>query len=81
VEVTAVTCRDFAEFLLDYVDGQLDPASRRRFDDHIAICPDCVRYLQHYRETVKAGRLAMRDDDLPDLPEGLVAAILKARPR
>jgi len=75
-----MTCREFADFLLDYVDGHLEPEVRRTFDEHVAACPPCVRYLQHYTETVKASRLAMADDDVPaDLPEGLVTAILKAR--
>ena len=76
-----MTCRDFAEFLLEYVEGQLSPGARREFDDHMAICPDCVRYLQHYTETVKAGRLAMADELPADVPEGLVSAILQARQR
>jgi anti-sigma factor RsiW len=70
-----VTCRDFADFLLDYVEGALPGESRRRFDEHMAICSDCVQYLQHYTETIKAGRLALADD----LPDELVSAILRAR--
>ena len=74
-----MTCRDFADFLLDYVDGGLSGEARRHFDEHIARCPDCVHYLQHYTEAAKAGRLAMVDDQPADLPEALVQAILKAR--
>ena len=74
-----MTCRECADFLLDYVDGHLDPEARRTFDEHIARCPPCVRYLQHYTETVKACRLVGADDVPTDLPDGLVAAILKAR--
>jgi anti-sigma factor RsiW len=77
-----VTCRDFANFLLEYVEGELAPETRRTFDEHMALCPDCVHYLQHYTQTVKAGQLAMTDEALPaDVPEDLVSAILKARPR
>jgi anti-sigma factor RsiW len=47
-----VTCRDFADFLLDYVEGELPTETRQRFDEHMAICPDCVQYLRHY--TLKA---------------------------
>ena len=47
----------------------------------MAICPDCVQYLQHYTETVKAGRLAMADDLPEDVPDELVSAILKTRDR
>jgi anti-sigma factor RsiW len=78
-EIAPVTCRDFADFLLDYVEGALPTDTRRRFDEHMAICPDCVHYLQHYTETVKAGRLAMVDDLPEDVPEELVSAILRAR--
>ena len=74
-----MTCRDFAEFLLEYVEGQLPLEARRRFDEHLAICPDCVQYLQHYTETIKAGRLAMADDLPDDVPDELVSAILTAR--
>ena len=48
-----MTCRDFAEFLLEYVEGELPAETRRRFDEHMAICPDCVHYLQHYTETIE----------------------------
>ena len=74
-----MTCRDFADFLLDYVEGELPGDTRRRFDEHLAVCPDCGHYLQHYSETIKAGRLAMADDLHADIPDGLVSAILKAR--
>ena len=76
-----MTCRDFANFLLDYVERELPADARRRFDEHMAICPDCVQYLQHYTETVKAGRLAMAEDLPADVPDDLVRAILEARPR
>jgi anti-sigma factor RsiW len=74
-----VTCREFAEFLLSYVDGDLAPAVRADFDAHVAICPDCVRYLQQYVDTIAAAPLAFADEDLADVPEPLVAAILAAR--
>jgi anti-sigma factor RsiW len=74
-----VTCRDFADFLLDYVEGELPADTRRRFDEHVAVCADCVQYLQHYTATVKASRLAMADDLPTDVPDALVAAILKAQ--
>ena len=76
-----MTCRDFANFLLDYVERELPADARRRFDEHMATCPDCVQYLQHYTQTVKAGRLAMAEDLPADVPDDLVRAILEARPR
>jgi anti-sigma factor RsiW len=74
-----VTCRDFAEFLLDYVEHTLPADARQRFDQHLAICPDCVRYLAQYRDTIAAGRLAEADELPADVPDSLVTAILHAR--
>jgi anti-sigma factor RsiW len=74
-----VTCREFADFVMDYFDGQLEPDVRSRFDQHLTRCPDCVHYLHQYRDTVQAGQTAF-DDDLPAaVPDDLVRAILDAR--
>lgn len=76
-----MTCRDFADFLLDYVEGELPIEARRRFDEHIGVCPDCMQYLQHYTAAMEAGRLAMAEDLAADVPDELVNAILAARVR
>jgi anti-sigma factor RsiW len=74
-----VTCREFADFVMEYFDGQLEADARARFDQHLTRCPDCVQYLQQYRDTVQAGQAAY-DDDLPAaVPDDLVQAILDAR--
>jgi anti-sigma factor RsiW len=74
-----VTCRDFTDFLLDHVEGALPADTRPRFEDHMAICPDCVQYLRHYTAAIEAGRLAMAHDPPADVPDDLVSAIVKAR--
>jgi anti-sigma factor RsiW len=74
-----VTCREFADFVMDYFDGQLDDRARAQFDRHLTLCPDCVHYLEQYRDTVQAGQTAF-DGELPAaVPEDLVRAILAAR--
>jgi anti-sigma factor RsiW len=78
-EIAPVTCRDFAAFLLDYVEGELPADTRRRFDAHLALCPDCVHYLHHYTGTIEASRTAMADELPADVPDDLVRAILQAR--
>ncbi len=77
-----MTCREFIEFLMAYLDGELPPAQAREFDAHMACCPDCKAYLDSYRKTVELGRRAFGDEDeqLPEaVPETLVKAILSAR--
>jgi anti-sigma factor RsiW len=73
-----VTCREFADFVIDYFEGQLDADARARFDRHLTRCPDCVHYLQQYRDTVRAGQAAFDDDAPAPAPDDLVHAILAA---
>jgi anti-sigma factor RsiW len=77
-----MTCREFIDFLDDYVDGALPAAQRLFFDEHLAGCLDCQTYLESYKRTVRLGKLALADGDGPvpaDVPESLVRAILAAR--
>ena len=48
-----MTCQDVADFLVDYVDGELPALVRRQFEAHLGLCPDCVNYLQQYRDTIR----------------------------
>ena len=77
-----VTCREFADFMADYLSGALTPDLREPFDHHLSLCVNCQRYLTSYRETVELGKRAFDDVDaeLPsEVPEDLVKAILAAR--
>lgn len=79
-----MTCREFADFMADYVSGEIAPATVAVFEEHLALCPTCVAYLADYRATIAAGKRAFAGDEdvLPSsVPEGLVRAILAARPR
>jgi anti-sigma factor RsiW len=78
----SITCREFVEFLIDYLDNALPDEQRREFDRHMAMCPACVAYLKTYQQTIAAGRAALGEPDgpLPDeIPADLVKAILAAR--
>jgi anti-sigma factor RsiW len=77
-----VTCRQFAAFIADFLDGSLPDAERQEFDRHVSRCANCARYLEGYRQTVAVGKRAFDDIDsqLPrDVPDELVCAILQAR--
>ena len=79
-----MTCREFADFMMDYLSGELSPESRAEFDYHLNVCSNCRRYLASYEETVKLGKRAFEDDEAnvpAQVPEDLVKAILAARPR
>lgn len=79
-----MTCRELADFIADYLSGELPADTRSQFDCHLSLCPNCRRYLKSYEETVKLGKAAFEDDDAEvpaDVPEQLVQAILAARQR
>jgi anti-sigma factor RsiW len=77
-----VTCRDFVAFLMEYWSGELTAAERAGFEAHLVVCPDCVAYLDTYRETIQLCKAAYAhpEERVPDeVPEELVQAILAAR--
>ena len=46
-----LTCQDFVELVTDYLEGALDEDTRRRFEEHLALCPGCDTYLSQMKET------------------------------
>ncbi len=78
-----LTCREVIEFLMNYAEGNVTPEERVRFEEHLAVCPACVNYLNTYRTTVRLGQQAFKplptDADESSVPEDLVRAILDAR--
>ncbi|MDH4063479.1 MAG: zf-HC2 domain-containing protein [Acidobacteriota bacterium] len=77
-----MTCRDFADFIMDYLAGELPDDTRADFEQHVSRCPNCHEYLAQYRNTIAAGRLAFADPDdevPPEVPEDLIKAVLASR--
>lgn len=79
----SLTCSEFIDFIMAWLDGELAPEPRRAFAEHLALCPDCVDYLESYQRTVALGKAAWEapgDAPVPDeVPEALVQAVLAAR--
>ena len=75
-----MTCRELADFIADYLAGELAPDQRYRFDAHVAVCPDCIAYLDQYSRSLALA--AESDAELgSDVPAELVQAIIAARHR
>lgn len=77
-----MTCRELTDFIMAYLDGELPAEDRAAFERHLALCPACVTYLKSYTRTVEMARsLGARGDEPvpPEVPSGLVSAILAAR--
>jgi anti-sigma factor RsiW len=77
----SLTCKEFVDFLMAYLDDELPEGERATFVGHLEDCPPCKVYLDTYRETVELGRCCGREDEpVPaDVPDALVRAILAAR--
>lgn len=79
-----LTCRDFVEIIMAFLDGELDGDQCVLFESHLVACPDCDRYLDSYKTTVALGKSICDDAGLDgpvpgDVPEALVQAVLAAR--
>jgi hypothetical protein len=58
-----VSCREISEFLLAYLEAELEPEARAEFDRHVNHCPPCLHYLDGYRETIELVRACVRGSD------------------
>ena len=76
-----ITCKDFEQFIVDYIDGNLTNKQRRLFEFHIKICRECKDYLDRYQLTKTLytknfqTKTEIREEEVP---EDLIAAIIKA---
>lgn len=74
-------CRDFSDFLMAFLDGELTPDIACRFDQHLSKCPQCKTYVDTYRTTVQLAQEACcpkANPQLAKMPPELVNAILRA---
>lgn len=74
-------CREFVDFLMSYLDGELEPEPARVFEEHMRLCPPCMTFLDTYKDTIRLGKFACREEGPPpeEVPEALIQAILAAR--
>ena len=72
------TCKQITTLIADYLGGRLTPAVRRGFARHLRICPDCVRFLNTYRKSVKATQ-AIPIEEIPANVRGHVLDVLRKR--
>lgn len=74
-----ITCREFNDFIYDYVEGELSEKQVILFNRHMRVCPMCRNFLKTYVAAYKAkSQIFPYDDiDVPDaVPQDLIAAIL-----
>jgi anti-sigma factor RsiW len=65
-----MTCAEFVELVTAYLEGNLTAADRAAFDEHMALCSGCDRYLEQFRVTI---------DLLGELPEESLSSPARER--
>jgi anti-sigma factor RsiW len=53
-----MNCREFTEFLHEYLFGNLPAEEPAEFEKHLAEYPWCVAYLDSYQKTIQLERAA-----------------------
>ena len=74
-----ITCREFNDFIIEYVEGTLTDKQIILFNRHMRVCPMCRNFLKTYIAAYKAKDYIFpyEDIDVPDaVPQDLIDAIL-----
>jgi anti-sigma factor RsiW len=78
-----LTCKEFDDFMVDYLDGNLPIWQKFVCWLHVKMCRECASLIQQYQKVIKFGQSAFDapdDDPLPDsVPEELIKAALAYR--
>ena len=75
----ALTCKQFIEFLDEYLGGEQPGDVREEFERHLACCRHCADFLRTYRDTIALGKGAFASEQAavpPGVPEDLIRAVM-----
>jgi anti-sigma factor RsiW len=70
-----MTCRECAELLLEFLDGELSADAALRIQRHLEACPPCVTFVETYRITVTLTRQLPCAELPPDVAQRLWKAM------
>jgi predicted anti-sigma-YlaC factor YlaD len=45
-----MTCQDYKELMMGYLDGELSDEQKRKFEEHLAKCEQCTNELKEFRK-------------------------------
>jgi len=68
-----LTCQELVELVTDYLEDALPDGDRMRFEDHLAGCTGCTRYLEQMRRTITTVRRLREDDLSPAVRDEMIA--------
>jgi anti-sigma factor RsiW len=68
-----LVCQQAVELVTDYLEGALSRAGRRRYEGHLAGCPDCTEYLAQMRKTIELTGALTPGDLTPQMQDEFIA--------
>jgi len=68
-----LVCQQAVELVTDYLEGVLPRSQRRRFEAHLAGCPDCPEYLAEMRAIIALAGSITPDDLTPPMRSDLTS--------
>ena len=77
-----LTCKEFDDFMIDYLEGGLPVWQKFLCWMHVKMCRECAHFVRQYCRTIALSLRAFdsADDPLPEsVPEELVRAALAYR--
>lgn len=69
----AMDCQQIVDLLVEYLDGNLASDKQRRLEAHLDDCPNCVEFLDSYRQTGAVCREALQFE----MPRTLKSTLLE----
>jgi len=79
-KVIGISCSQMVDYCMDYLAGSLPSDEKRNFDDHLAYCPECVKFFDTYKKTPELSREAL-SVEMPERVRSEVRSFLRERYR
>ncbi len=76
----AVECKEYLDWLSDYIEGELDLDLCAELERHMAACGDCRIVVDTLRKTISLYRNYGHEDVPPEAQERLYAVLNLPRP-
>jgi anti-sigma factor (TIGR02949 family) len=73
------TCKQVLQALTEYLEGDLAPEEKERFERHMRDCPPCRAFLRTYQKAGELARRTLREGDVPEEVRQRVRDFLRAR--
>ena len=74
----AMTCQQATDLIRDYLADELTPETAAAFQEHLRRCPDCVAFINTYKQTTQAVE-SLRYEEIPADMQIRVRQFLRAK--